>query len=292
VNGKEGVSHVAQRLKNNEKPFDLIFMDIHMPVMDGLEAARELEKLGCTSPVVALTANIMVNHREAYKEHGMPDFIAKPFTTNELWACLLKHLDPIRKEVQEVGAIKEAVMKRRKKLQRSFVNDHISTFLHIEEAIDAGDYKTAHRLAHTLKGLAAMLEKEQLREAAFVVERGLAAQAGFEGYEEECTPEQLNTLRAELAYVIDELIPLANIKDSEPAPAAKKPENAGIIDAGQASGVFDKLEPLLKSGNSKALKLMEELHGIEGTEVLIKQIEDYDFLQALKTLVKLKETIT
>jgi signal transduction histidine kinase/CheY-like chemotaxis protein len=293
VNGREGVSYVAERLKNNEKPFDLIFMDIHMPVMDGLEAMRELEKIGCTTPVVALTANIMVNDKEAYIQHGMPGFIAKPFTTNELWACLLKYLDPIRKEAQEADAVREAEMKRRRKLLRSFVNDHVNTYVNIEEAINAEDYKTAHRLTHTLKGLAAMIEKEQLREAAFVVERGLAGRAGFEGHDEECTKEQLDTLKAELAYVIDELIPLTKSKKSESVQAAKKPkpESTGIIDVSQANGVFNQLETLLKSGNSKALKHIEELHEIEGTEVLIKQIEDYDFIQAQKTLTKLRETI-
>ncbi|MCL2697279.1 MAG: ATP-binding protein [Oscillospiraceae bacterium] len=290
VNGREGVGYVAERIKNNEKPFSLIFMDIHMPVMDGLEAARELAKLGCTTPVVALTANIMVNHKEAYIEHGMPDFIAKPFTTSELWACLLRYLDPVRKEAEETDAVREAETKRRKKLLRDFVNDHINTFSDIEAAINTGDFKTAHRLTHTLKGLAAMIEKQQLRDAAFAVERGLAARAGFEGDDADCTQEQLDTLRAELAYVIDELIPLTSHKDDDTG--IKNTESAGIIDAGQAAGVFDKLEPLLKSGNSKALKLVDELPDIEGIEALIKQIEDYDFIQALKTLTKLRETFS
>jgi CheY-like chemotaxis protein len=260
--------------------------------MDGLEAARELKKLCCTTPVVALTANIMVNHKEAYIEHGMPDYIAKPFTTSELWACLLKYLDPIRKESEQSDTIKEAEAKRRKKLLRDFVNDHVNTFSDIETAIADGDYKLAHRLTHTLKGLAALIDKQPLRDAAFVVERGLAARAGFESEDgEECTHEQLYTLKAELAYVIDELIPVINMPDGEPAKPDKRPVNGGVIDVGKASGVFDKLEPLLKSGNSKALKLVDELHAIDGTERLIKQIEDYDFLKAHKTLIKLREII-
>jgi HPt (histidine-containing phosphotransfer) domain-containing protein len=218
----------------------------------------------------------------------MPDFIAKPFTTSELWACLLKYLDPIRKEAEEISVIKEAEMKRRKKLLRGFVNDHINTFSEIEKAINENDFKTAHRLTHTLKGIAAMLEKDQLREAAFVVERGLAARAGLEGYDDECTQEELDTLEAELAHVINELIPLANVKEDKDEPVmSKKPASD---DTGQAAGVFDKLEPLLKSGNSKALKLIDELKGIEDTETLIKQIEDYDFAPAYKTLTELRKT--
>ena len=286
-NGKEGVAYVAEKIKNGEKPFDLIFMDIHMPVMDGLEAAKELDKIGNTSPVVALTANIMVNDKETYREYGMPDYVAKPFTTRELWACLLKYLDPVSKETECKDALKEAEARRRKKLLRDFVNDHINTFEEIEAAINAEEYKTAHRLTHTLKGLAAMIEKQPLREAAFAVERGLAARAGLEGYDTECTQEHLNTLKAELAYVLNELLPLTNVKEEEHENIFRRPEGTDIIDAGKAAGVLNQLEPLLKSGNSKALRLTDELRGIEGAEVLIKQIEDYDFAPALKTLTDL-----
>jgi signal transduction histidine kinase/DNA-binding response OmpR family regulator len=287
VNGKEGVGYVAQRLKNKEKPFDLIFMDIHMPVMDGLEAARELAKLNNQTPVVALTANIMVNDKDTYREYGMPDYVAKPFTTRELWACLLKYLDPVSKEKEDKDTLKEAEAKRRKKLLRDFVSDHMNTFDEIQAAITAGDYKTAHRLTHTLKGLAALIDKQQLREAAFAVERGLAARAGLEGYDSECTQEHLDMLEAELAYVINELIPLANMKDEEDA--VKKPENADFIDAGKATDVLDKLEPLIKSGNSKALRLIDELMGIEGAETLIGHIQDYDFIPASKALIDLRQ---
>jgi signal transduction histidine kinase/DNA-binding response OmpR family regulator len=287
VNGKEGVGYVAQRLKNKEKPFDLIFMDIHMPVMDGLEAARELAKLNNQTPVVALTANIMVNDKDTYREYGMPDYVAKPFTTRELWACLLKYLDPVSKEKEDKDTLKEAETKRRKKLLRDFVSDHMNTFDEIQAAITAGDYKTAHRLTHTLKGLAALIDKQQLREAAFAVERGLAARAGLEGYDSECTQEHLDMLEAELAYVINELIPLANMKDEEEA--VKKPENADFIDAGKATDVLDKLEPLIKSGNSKALRLIDELMSIEGAETLIGHIQDYDFIPASKALIDLRQ---
>ncbi|MDR0473412.1 MAG: response regulator, partial [Treponema sp.] len=78
-NGKEGVDMVRSRMEKGEKPFDLIFMDIHMPVMDGLEAASIINKLQTGSPIVAMTANIMSTDRELYKMNGMPDYVGKPF---------------------------------------------------------------------------------------------------------------------------------------------------------------------------------------------------------------------
>jgi len=90
-NGKEGVELVKNRAKNHEKPFDLIFMDIQMPVMDGLEAAYKISAYKTGTPIVAMTANIMSNDVELYKRNGIPDFLSKPFTTQELWKCLRKY---------------------------------------------------------------------------------------------------------------------------------------------------------------------------------------------------------
>ncbi|MCL2665617.1 MAG: ATP-binding protein [Defluviitaleaceae bacterium] len=91
-NGREGVELVTKKIEKGEKPFDLIFMDIHMPVMDGLEASSIINGLKTGTPVVALTANIMTNDIELYKANGMKDYLGKPFTSQELWGCLQKYL--------------------------------------------------------------------------------------------------------------------------------------------------------------------------------------------------------
>jgi CheY-like chemotaxis protein len=100
-NGKEGIEAVKNRIQSGKKRFDLIFMDIHMPVMDGLEAAAEINKLNTGTSIVAMTANIMTDDREQYITHGMVDCVGKPFTSQELWRCLLKHLVPVNTAVSE-----------------------------------------------------------------------------------------------------------------------------------------------------------------------------------------------
>jgi CheY-like chemotaxis protein len=85
-NGKEAVDMTTQRMKNGEKPFDLIFMDIHMPAMDGLEAASKIIALQSGTPTVAMTANIMSQDRELYRMNGMPDCVGKPFTSQQCCA--------------------------------------------------------------------------------------------------------------------------------------------------------------------------------------------------------------
>jgi osomolarity two-component system sensor histidine kinase NIK1 len=78
-----------------EKKFDLILMDIMMPVMDGLEATREIRKiekahkLNEYTPIIAVTANTLDNNREKCLSWGMDEFIAKPFDMNQLNEILM-----------------------------------------------------------------------------------------------------------------------------------------------------------------------------------------------------------
>ena len=74
-------------LAASEKPFDLILMDLQMPGMDGLSATRAIRAaspLNRTTPIVALSANILPTHLDACREAGMNDHIGKPIDTREL----------------------------------------------------------------------------------------------------------------------------------------------------------------------------------------------------------------
>ena len=77
-------------LCQEENNFQLIFMDIQMPVMDGITATRRLRDLGIVLPIVAMTANAMAGDREEYLKTGMSDYISKPIYTESLLALLEK----------------------------------------------------------------------------------------------------------------------------------------------------------------------------------------------------------
>jgi len=94
-NGKTGVDLFKERMRSGKTQFKLVFMDIHMPIMDGFEAAAEIIKLDANVPIVAMTANVMKEDLEVYKASGMPDCLGKPFTSQELWRCLLRYFTPL-----------------------------------------------------------------------------------------------------------------------------------------------------------------------------------------------------
>ena len=84
----------ALRMLQSAAPdhFDMVLMDIQMPVMNGYEATRHLRKLENQAraelPVIAMTANAFEEDRQQAMEAGMDGFVAKPLNTKELWSAL------------------------------------------------------------------------------------------------------------------------------------------------------------------------------------------------------------
>jgi CheY-like chemotaxis protein/nitrogen-specific signal transduction histidine kinase len=276
-NGKEGVEVVRFRKEKNEKPFDLIFMDLHMPVMDGLEAASKINKLQTGTPIVAMTADIMSHNKELYLQNGMPDYMGKPFTSQGLWRCLLKYLTPVKEVNKPKNTRLEDDMELQKVIQLLFTKNNQTKFSEIAGALEAGDIKLAHRLAHTLKGNAGQIGKTLLQLAAANVEQAL------KNGENLATKEQLKTLETELNRVLEELAPLLNNE------TATLPQSSMSATGQETQDLIERLEPLLKSGNPDCLDLVNDLRAIPGCENLVRQMEDFDFEEALYTLTKIKK---
>jgi signal transduction histidine kinase/DNA-binding response OmpR family regulator len=229
-NGKLGLEAVQKSMEEG-RPYDLIFMDIHMPVMDGLEASSEIRRLGFSGPIIALTANVLTRDTSVYHHYGIIDHLGKPFTTRELWGCLTKYLAPPESRPSDPAVDSRAGLNMTggnrelyERLRRMFYRENrnfLEKFLSLLERIppekgpggDTGDKKNAsidggagttdsvaeaHRMVHSLKSAAALIGAEKLRAAAAGMEASLKGGANY-------NREQLGALKEALEAVLGEL---------------------------------------------------------------------------------------
>ena len=271
-NGRSGVELVKNRLKTGAKQFDLIFMDMHMPIMDGFEAAIEILDLQTGVPIVAMTANVMVRDKEMYETHGISDFLGKPYTSQELWRCLTKHLPVIGYSniSRSVDIIEEE--KTLQKLRYDFVKTYQNITADIVKATDDGDIKLAHRMAHTLKGYASQIGEKSLAGLASAVENRLSTDKNIQDGEINRLEEELEKVLKRLELLIADIMVMQVSQATEPVPVEKQ-----LV-------ILRELDPLLKEKNVDSLLYTDTLRTIPDMEELVDLIEDYDFKEARQML--------
>jgi len=269
--------HAAIEKVREGNVYDVVFMDNMMPGMNGTEAMNVMRALGYTQPIVAFTANALIGQSEELINSGFDGFLSKPIQTTHLNTILTRLIrDKQTPEVLEAArswkrsspaSINDfqSDINLVSKLRADFLRGHKNTFFDITYALEHGDVKTAHRLTHTLKGLAGLIKEGALEQAAKRVEHV---------FNEGGTPteEQLLAVKTELSKV------LSGIKPTEQAPSNIDFDKSIFFE------LYNELEPLLKSGNADCLNYIGELAKIPESTVLIHLIEEFDFGTAAKVL--------
>jgi signal transduction histidine kinase/CheY-like chemotaxis protein len=293
-----------------EHEYDLVLMDMQMPVMDGLAATRaiRLKPQFRSLPIVAMTANVMESDREKCTEAGMNDHVTKPIDPDALFAALLRWIKP-RADVaakappetaatnarspEPVEASETATLridgldtqsalrrtggnpKRYEMLLRKFAES--ANTEEISAAQAAGDTVTAARAAHSLKGAAANLGATAVAHCAAEVETALKAG--------ESAQPLLDTLAAKVRTVV-----LA-IRSALPNEQVAESANTAIADPASVAAPLRKLTRLLSSDDGDAADFILEAQPdlakvLTGSEIssLRDFVGNYDFVGALKCI--------
>ncbi|KUO70379.1 MAG: hypothetical protein APF81_19490 [Desulfosporosinus sp. BRH_c37] len=177
---------------HGQKQYDAIFMDIQMPIMDGIEATvriREKEGLSRHTPIIALTAYALQGDREKFLAYGMDEYIPKPIKMEELYLILDQVVDKSEKEnnrraefgpeisISETGKILNVKPDTCANSDKTSIIQEISEDIgELMVSIDYRDVCVIEDIAHKIKSNCNILEADDVKTHAFKTE--LAARRG------------------------------------------------------------------------------------------------------------------
>ncbi|MBV1774636.1 AAA family ATPase [Burkholderiaceae bacterium DAT-1] len=199
ANGREAVA-LAER-----EQFDAILMDIQMPEMDGYQATKLIREgtFQPNVPIIAMTAHAIAGYRDQCLAGGMNDYLTKPIVPADLYSVLEKWcVVAVSAVADSVPATQSTTVPEGKeafaalaplididlawhhvggkagllrRLLERFVVSMEANDVQLKAAMAAQDRETAHRIAHTVKGMAGTLGAERLRDVAEQLEQQLIA---------------------------------------------------------------------------------------------------------------------
>ena len=307
-NGQEAVE-----LATNQD-YQLILMDIQMPIMDGYEATKEIRQIDRyrNIPIIAMTANAMQNDRDKAIEAGMDDHLAKPIDVNRLYRLLHQwgngehttettlqphHTSPIDTEWPsqlsgiEVNQGLDRVLGDKltyQKILDSFDRDYRHFIQQLNTENGAGNREVVQRMLHSLKGASSNISANRLATYAGKLEQSTIAEKTL------FSPADFTELEEELSVVLHSI---QQLKTHQQPPAV---ETSALIRINneKLNEQLDQLIALLTTNDMLAESLYREiksnLRHIPGSESLDKitdAIESLNYTEALRLLQTVRETM-
>jgi signal transduction histidine kinase/CheY-like chemotaxis protein len=295
-------------------PFDVVFMDLQMPEMDGFTATRLLRRdLRLQRfPIIAMTAHALVEERQRCLDAGMNDHVSKPIDPDTLFSTLLRWAKPRPKPavesqapspipakaaaeviLPEIAGINLADGLNRVAGNRRLYRDLLGQFAakqgdaaaQISAALESKDLKLAELIAHTVKGVAGNLAITDVQSAAQKVEKAIR-----DGQDSVAVPlDAFATLLRAQVHAIEQAL-------QESAPAQEERVLPSPFDGEAASAAIARLQSLLDASDGDSEVAFRSLRDVVAgvvdqphLDALSASISDFDFEAALLKLDAITE---
>ena len=306
-NGKESI----KALLNSESPdyYDIVLMDLQMPVMDGFSATKEIRTHSKFNklPVIAMTADAMSGTKEKCLEAGMNDFVTKPIDPDEVFGALVKWINPntikidntlteknpgiensetenisipeingidIELGLSRVGGNKKLYFN----LLKKFHNNNMDFKQQLISSLRNNDAELSERIVHTLKGVAGNLGMVELYDSAKILEENIKKDLNA------VTPPQIDQVEEKLSKILNQLKSKIDVGECD--------QEKGMVTKEEVNYKLNLLQKKLEEFDSDAIKILEDIGIIKGYESLCHEImgliKKYEYENALILLKKIK----
>jgi two-component system sensor histidine kinase/response regulator len=181
ITANDGKEAVEQYQEHRDK-IDLILLDLHMPVMNGYEAAEKIRELSADVPIVAMTADVIMGVRNKCEESGIYHYISKPFNPDQL----IQIIKDIILENESTIDGDTTVLDRKLGLKNmgdnlelylqvleEYRNENQDTLERLETAVREKRYVHAAQIVHKVKGSSGSIGAKSLYDAAILLQKAL-----------------------------------------------------------------------------------------------------------------------
>jgi two-component system sensor histidine kinase/response regulator len=315
-NGQEALE-MAQK-----NQYDVILMDIQMPVMGGFDATKAIRNLKepvANIPIIAMTAHAMAGDREKSIEGGMNDHVTKPINPDELFGALLKYIEPGERQIpkhlasvvaqelrrdKDVGMLPETLagidiksglsrVSGNERLYRSllvkFYNGYSDSTNQIKDALSKEDLELGTRLAHTVKGVAGNLGAKDLQATSAEVE------AAIKNGTLEKIDSLLDTFQQNIKSIMNGLKDFVAAEESGGDVKGEKEPGDPV----KLKELLDKMQPFVQKKKPKPCKeIMAEINEFAWSDFVVeigelsKLIGKYKFKDVLPLMDLMREKLS
>ncbi len=286
ANGQETVEAAA------EKDYDVVLMDIQMPVMDGYTATQEIIKMGKEVPIIAMTAHAMVGEKDKCLQIGMCDYVTKPIDTNHLFNTLIKYIQPGERAAPAVfekpdqqrsksddpnlpeflpgfdidAGLARVVGNKRLywNMLLSLANKYGSIDQDVQEMIQSANLAGAAKIAHKVKGMAGNLGAKALEKAASNLEITLLDNLA------EDIDDRFTIFADALQQVVRSVRELEKTLSDDQAETSDAPD--APLDMNEVGTLLNRIADLITSDYGEAINQIDHLKQMMGNSQVKDEI--------------------